>query len=70
MEHKMIEKIYNVVTGETKEIAYSKEQIAEVKANEERISADQMAKSEESAKRKALLEKLGITEEEAKLLLS
>lgn len=69
-----LEKIFNVETNETQEVNYSKDQQAEIEANikatlEAAKIRDNAVKATQSAKA-ALLEKLGITEEEAKLLLS
>lgn len=50
--------------AEVAELAYQAELAAEAKAEEERIA------TEKSAAKAALLERLGITEDEAKLLLS
>jgi len=69
---------HNVETGEVKEIAHTEEEIKQIlkeqadflarrKARLAEIAAEEKAKSE---LKKPLLEKLGITEEEAKLLLS
>ena len=68
---KIIEKEFNVQTGE--EIITEREETAEEKANREKLQAETAAKEAEIAlkesARKALLDKLGITAEEAKLLL-
>ena len=64
-----VEKIINIQTGEETFRDYTAEEIAEVeKAQAE--AAERVAKAAETATAKAaLLAKLGITEEEAKLLL-
>jgi hypothetical protein len=63
------EKIFNIQTGETIFRDYTPEEIAQVEA-EEAAAAEKLAELEAKAAAKAaLLEKLGITEEEAKLLL-
>lgn len=64
----------NVTTGEEKEIPLSATQIKEREA-ESKITLARIKKEEEAAQAKAaekaaLLAKLGITEDEAKLLLS
>jgi len=59
--------IINVETGEETLEEIDLEIIAKRKA---KFEADRLARSEAEAKRAALLEKLGITEEEAKLLLA
>ena len=69
---KIIERIVNTETGETVDIErdMTAQELAEKEAVEAQMEAEQIAKAEAKAKRLALLEKLGITEEEAKLLLS
>jgi hypothetical protein len=65
-----IERIVDANTGETIERAYTKAQLDEVKANqlkEAEINAELATKASDKA---ALLAKLGITDDEAKLLLS
>lgn len=65
---------HNMETGETVEIELTDDEIAKLKAEAAAYEAEQEAKAEEErakATAKAdLLEKLGITEDEAKLLLS
>ena len=65
-----IELIYDITTGETIEKPYSAEQLAEVKASEiaNKLAIEKQAKAD--ADKAALLAKLGITADEAKLLLS
>lgn len=58
---------HNVLTGEVIEIEMTQE---EIDAFNERNEADKAAKESASSTRQALLDKLGITEEEARLLLS
>lgn len=65
----MKEIILDIVTNEISEQDYSPAQIKEAQeaqANAETLKKDAAAKAEQRA---ALLERLGITEEEAKLLL-
>jgi hypothetical protein len=64
---------HNVETGEIKQIELSaaevkqlEKQYAEAKANDEKVKAEAEAKA---AQRQALLSRLGITEEEARILL-
>lgn len=68
------EKIFNIQTNEETFRDYTKEEIAEVEAKKaeiEAINAENQKKRQEIANAKAeLLAKLGITEDEAKLLLS
>ena len=59
----MIKVIHNSETGEKVEIELTADEIKEVE-NRAKLS------KQEEAKKTALLERLGITEEEAKLLLS
>lgn len=64
------EKIVDVSTGEETLREYTAEEIDAVKRAQAE-SAERIAKQEEAAlAREALLKKLGITEDEAKLLLS
>jgi hypothetical protein len=68
-----VERIYDAVTGETKEVTYTAEQQAEIELATKQTEA--AAKKREAqaivakAAKDALLSKLGITSEEAKLLL-
>jgi hypothetical protein len=66
----MFEKIHDVVTGETTEVPYSKQQIAEVKENQKNLLVKQAESEARAAEKQALLDRLGITSEEAQLLLS
>jgi hypothetical protein len=62
--------IHNVETGEIYEVELTTEEIAQVKTDKklaEKIETE--TKTNQSAK-SALLERLGLTEDEAKLLLS
>ena len=63
----MIRIEHNAQTGEITEIEMTPEEIAAKVAHDEAITLEQQEKVSSKA---ALLEKLGITEEEAKLLLS
>lgn len=63
-------KVHNVETGEVIEREMNAEELAQWEANKLQVQAEAQQKAEVSAKRQALLDKLGITEEEAKLLLS
>ena len=65
----MIERIVNGETGEITERPYTAEEIAASEAEAERI-ADELTQLEAKAEaRKAIFEKLGLTEEEARILL-
>ena len=65
-----IERIINVETGETTERPYTAEEIAEVEAKQIELAKLAANEAKAAAAKAAILEKLGITEEEAKLLLS
>jgi len=66
-------KIHNVETGEVIERDMNSEELAQAQADEVKAQQEAQAKAQAEAeakvKRQALLDKLGITEEEAKLLL-
>jgi hypothetical protein len=64
------EKIVDTITGEEIWRDYTDDQIEEVKRAEEKIAQLAIKQSEAEAKRQALLDKLGITTDEAKLLLA
>jgi hypothetical protein len=69
---KIIERTFDSITGETTDFErdYTPEELAEFEKTQAEI-AKRLAKQQEAAAAKAaLLEKLGITEDEAKLLLS
>lgn len=65
---------HNVQTGEIMEIPLTEEEIADVLARQEaakpKVEALEKEMAETAKAKNALLEKLGITQEEAKLLLS
>ena len=66
--------IVDCSTGEQTVVPLTAEEIAELEAAAAQAEADRLAAEQEAATkaaaRQALLDKLGITEEEAKLLLS
>ena len=64
------EKIVNIQTGEETWREYTPEETSEVLAALAKAEAEEQAQVEAAAAKAALLERLGITEEEAKLLLS
>jgi hypothetical protein len=72
MEHKMtyIERIHDISTGEITEREYTANEIAEVQANIAKETAKAQAEAIKAAEKAALLERLGITADEAALLLS
>lgn len=63
-------KIHNVETGEVIEREMNTKELEQWEADKAKAEAEAQAKTEAQAAKAALLEKLGITEEEAKLLLS
>jgi hypothetical protein len=67
------EKIFNIETMEETLRNYSADEIAEIEAAVAQVEADKIAAESEAAvkeaARQALLDKLGITADEAKLLL-
>lgn len=63
-------KIVDLQSGQEIEREMNAEELAQWEADKARLEAETQAKIEASTKRQFLLEKLGITEEEAKLLLS
>jgi transcription antitermination factor NusA-like protein len=73
----MIRIEHNVETGEVKEIELTAEEIADALARQEAakpkaaaIEAKKLEEEQKAAEKIALFTKLGITEDEAKLLLS
>lgn len=69
---KTIEKIFNAITGETTIIErdMTAEEIGEVERAQAQAAERATKEAETATKRQALLDKLGITEEEARLLLA
>jgi hypothetical protein len=69
----MIKIIHDIQTGEITELKMTKDEIAILQATETQAQADRVAAEAEAAAkesaRAALLDKLGITADEAKLLL-
>lgn len=61
---------HNIQTGEIIEREMTVVELAQWEADKAKAEAEAQAKAEFEAAKAALLEKLGITEEEAKLLLS
>lgn len=62
--------IHNIETGEVTEREMNAEELAQREADKAAAEAEAQAAAEAAAAKAALLAKLGITEEEAKLLLS
>ena len=69
-----VERIYDAVTGETEEVTYTAKQQAEIELVTKQTEAAAKKREAEAATARAakdaLLDKLGITAEEASLLLS
>lgn len=62
-------KIHNVTTDEIIEREMNAEELAQWEADKAKAEAEAQAKAEAAAAKSALLTKLGITEDEARLLL-
>lgn len=60
---------HNVETGEIIERQQTADEVKQAKADSASIAAEAAQKAEKEAAKAALLEKLGITEDEAKLLV-
>lgn len=74
MEHNYFHEIYDCVTKETTIIPFTEEEIAEfeakaAEAETERLAVEEALAEKEAAKQ-AVLDRLGLTAEEAKLILS
>jgi hypothetical protein len=69
MTNKPTVKVHNVETGEIIEREMTAAELAIVEADQIRDAEIEAVKAEAVARRQALLEKLGITQEEAELLL-
>ena len=61
---------HNVETGEVIERKANAEEIAQVESDKAEIAQRQLDREAKAEAKSALLEKLGITEDEAKLLLA
>jgi hypothetical protein len=62
-------KIQDIETGEIIEREMNSEELAQLKADLQTAEAEKIAEATKAARKAALLAKLGITEDEAKLLL-
>ncbi len=62
--------IHNAETGEIIEREMNADELAQWKLDQADAAAKQQAKADSAAAKAALLERLGITEEEAKLLIN
>jgi hypothetical protein len=67
---KLFKVIHNVTTGEIEQVDLTADEIAVIKADEAAVVAEAEAKAKTETDKAALLSKLGITADEAKLLLS
>ena len=65
-----IKKIYDCATGETTEREFTDEEFAKYQADQAAFLAQQAEAQAKAQAKAALLAQLGITEEQAKLLLS
>lgn len=65
----IIHRIVNADTGEIIERDYTKEELAEMKVAEEKAKVLQAEIEAKAAARQVILDRLGLTEEEARLLL-
>ena len=63
-------RIHNVETGETIDREMTKAEFDAYKAEEEAFAAEEAAKAEKAAAKQAILDKLGLTAEEAATLLA
>jgi hypothetical protein len=63
-------KITNITTGEEIEREMNAEELAQYEKDKIAVNAQRQAEAAKAADKAALLSKLGITEDEAKLLLS
>ena len=63
-------KIHNAQTNEVIEREMNAEEFAQWESDQAKAAVEAQAKAQATAAKAALLDKLGITEEEAKLLLS
>ena len=61
--------IHNIQTNEVIKREMTADELAQWEADQAAIAIESAAKAEAADKRQALLDKLGITEEEARLLL-
>ena len=68
---KIIERTHNVETGEIIDVERDEtaQEVAEREAREAKLATQQAEATAKAAQRRAILEHLGITEEEARILL-
>ena len=67
---KYINRIHNIATGEITEVPYTPEEVALYEAELAKTLAEVAAREKVEADKAAVIAKLGITADEAKLLLS
>ena len=65
-----IEKIYDIETGETTEVPLSKEKLASLADFTKKLEIELQEEEQKRLAKAAVLEKLGLTEEEAAALLA
>jgi hypothetical protein len=63
------EKIVNAITGEVTWRDYSEQEVSKIKKNLEDIAEEKTAAEAKATARQAVLDRLGLTAEEAQLLL-
>ena len=61
--------IYDISTGETSERLFSKKESDEILEKEKQADAYSKIKADQAIQRQAILDKLGLTADEARLLL-
>ena len=64
-----MERIHNLETGEITERPYTADEIAAAKEAEARLAVENLEMQTKETKRQAVLDKLGLTADEARLLL-
>lgn len=61
--------VHNVATGEVTLVDFSAEELAQLEKDKAEAKAEKLLKEEKAAEKLAILERLGLTDEEAKVLL-
>jgi len=64
-----MEKIYNIETGETTEVPLSEERLSMLAEYQSKIDAEQAQAESDAIAKQAILDRLGLTADEAALLL-
>ena len=62
--------VLNVETGELESVLLDENELNEIASEKAKIEEERLKVEQEKAQKQALLNRLGITEEEAKLILS